>query len=59
TKKKIEDKSEEKRLEDVPTVWDFLEVFPEDFPGLLPTRQAEFQIDLVPGAAPVAHPRID
>ncbi|GJS34708.1 putative reverse transcriptase domain-containing protein [Tanacetum coccineum] len=30
------------------------EVFPEDLPGLLPTRQVEFQIDLVPGAAPVA-----
>ncbi|GJW14110.1 hypothetical protein Tco_0018243 [Tanacetum coccineum] len=30
------------------------QVFPEDFPGLLPTRQVEFQIDLVPGAAPVA-----
>ncbi|GJW66436.1 putative reverse transcriptase domain-containing protein [Tanacetum coccineum] len=26
----------------------------EDFPGLLPTRQVEFQINLVPGAAPVA-----
>nr|GEW36962.1 hypothetical protein [Tanacetum cinerariifolium] len=25
-----------------------------DFPGLLPTRQVEFQIDLVPGVAPVA-----
>ncbi|GJW45811.1 putative reverse transcriptase domain-containing protein [Tanacetum coccineum] len=55
TKKEIEDKSEEKRLEDVPTVRDFLEVFPEDFPGLPPMRQVEFQIDLVPGAAPVAH----
>ncbi|GJV37512.1 reverse transcriptase domain-containing protein [Tanacetum coccineum] len=54
TKKEIEDKSEEKRLEDVPTVRDFLEVFPEDLPGLPPTRQVEFQIDLVPGAAPVA-----
>ncbi|GKF87940.1 hypothetical protein Tco_0258817, partial [Tanacetum coccineum] len=32
----------------------FLEVFPKDLPGLLPTRQVEFQIDLVPGAAPVA-----
>ncbi|GKA02690.1 putative reverse transcriptase domain-containing protein [Tanacetum coccineum] len=28
--KKVEDKSEEKRLEDVPIVRDFLEVFPED-----------------------------
>ncbi|GKC99030.1 putative reverse transcriptase domain-containing protein, partial [Tanacetum coccineum] len=54
TKKEIEDKSEEKRLEDVPTIRDFMEVFPEDFPGLPPTRQVEFQIDLVPGAAPVA-----
>ncbi|GKF56021.1 putative reverse transcriptase domain-containing protein [Tanacetum coccineum] len=47
-------KSEKKRLEDVPIVQDFPEVFPEDLPGLPPTRQVEFQIDLVPGAAPVA-----
>ncbi|GJU78135.1 putative reverse transcriptase domain-containing protein [Tanacetum coccineum] len=46
--------SEEKRLEDVQIVQDFPEVFPEDLPGLPPTRQVEFQIDLVPGAAPVA-----
>ncbi|GJW70809.1 putative reverse transcriptase domain-containing protein [Tanacetum coccineum] len=32
----------------------FPEVFPEDLPGLPPTRQVEFHIDLVPGAAPVA-----
>ncbi|GJW13126.1 putative reverse transcriptase domain-containing protein [Tanacetum coccineum] len=38
----------------VPTVRDFLEVFPEDLPRLPPIRQVEFQIDLVPGAAPVA-----
>ncbi|GKB49306.1 putative reverse transcriptase domain-containing protein, partial [Tanacetum coccineum] len=54
TKKKIENESEEKRLKDVPTVWNFSEVFPEDLPGLPPMRQVEFQIDLVPGAAPVA-----
>ncbi|GJW15618.1 putative reverse transcriptase domain-containing protein [Tanacetum coccineum] len=29
-------------------------VLPEDLPGLPPTRQVEFQIDLIPGAAPVA-----
>ncbi|GJX59532.1 hypothetical protein Tco_0290922, partial [Tanacetum coccineum] len=52
--RKVEDKSEKKRLEDVPIVQDFPEVFPEDLPGLPPTRQVEFQIDLVPGAAPVA-----
>ncbi|GJT42097.1 hypothetical protein Tco_0941962 [Tanacetum coccineum] len=54
TKLEIEDKSEKKRLEDVPIVRDFPEVFLEDLPGLPPTRQVEFQIDLVPGAAPVA-----
>ncbi|GJR25307.1 putative reverse transcriptase domain-containing protein [Tanacetum coccineum] len=54
TAKEVEDKSEKKRLEDVPIVRDFPEVFPEDLPGLPPTRQVEFQIDLVPGAAPVA-----
>nr|GEZ92868.1 hypothetical protein [Tanacetum cinerariifolium] len=54
TSKKAEDKSEEKRLEDVPIVREFPEVFPEDLPGLPPTRQVEFQIDLVPGVAPVA-----
>ncbi|GKB45834.1 putative reverse transcriptase domain-containing protein [Tanacetum coccineum] len=51
TTKEVEDKSEKKRLEDVPIVQDFPEVFPEDLPGLPPTRQVEFQIDLVPGAA--------
>ncbi|GJZ32094.1 putative reverse transcriptase domain-containing protein [Tanacetum coccineum] len=53
-KKKAEDKSKEKRLEDVPVVRDFPEVFLEDLSGVPPTRQVEFQIDLVPGAAPVA-----
>ncbi|GJQ93983.1 putative reverse transcriptase domain-containing protein [Tanacetum coccineum] len=28
--------------------------FSEDLPGIPPTRQVEFQIDLIPGAAPVA-----
>ncbi|GJX71349.1 hypothetical protein Tco_0308520 [Tanacetum coccineum] len=54
TTKETEDKSEEKRLEDVPIVRDFPEVFPEDLPGLSPTRQVGFQIDLMLGAAPVA-----
>ncbi|GJW18534.1 putative reverse transcriptase domain-containing protein [Tanacetum coccineum] len=52
TSKKGEDKSEEKRFEDVSIVRGFPEVFPKDLPGLPPARQVEFQIDLVPGAAP-------
>ncbi|GJY06114.1 putative reverse transcriptase domain-containing protein [Tanacetum coccineum] len=52
--KKEEDKSEGKQIKDVPIVQDFPEVFPEDLPGLPPARPVEFQIDLIPGAAPVA-----
>ncbi|GKD00230.1 putative reverse transcriptase domain-containing protein, partial [Tanacetum coccineum] len=37
TTKEAEDKSEEKRLEDVSIVKDFLEVFPEDLSGIPPT----------------------
>nr|GEX83919.1 putative reverse transcriptase domain-containing protein [Tanacetum cinerariifolium] len=54
TSKKAEDKSEEKRLEDVSIVREFSEVFLEDLHGLPPARQVEFQIGLIPGAAPVA-----
>ncbi|GKD07432.1 hypothetical protein Tco_1187117 [Tanacetum coccineum] len=54
TMKENKDESKEKRLEDVPTVRDFPEVFPKDLLGLPPTRQVEFQIELVLGAAPVA-----
>nr|GEW38253.1 putative reverse transcriptase domain-containing protein [Tanacetum cinerariifolium] len=54
TTKEVEDESMEKRLEDVPIVQDFPEVFPENLLGIPPTRQVEIQIDLVPGATPVA-----
>nr|GEY86112.1 reverse transcriptase domain-containing protein [Tanacetum cinerariifolium] len=48
----MEKKSDKKRLEDIPVVREFLKNFPEDMPGLPPVRQVEFQIDLIPGAAP-------
>ncbi|GJR07565.1 putative reverse transcriptase domain-containing protein [Tanacetum coccineum] len=35
----MENKSDEKRLEDIPVVREFLEVFPEDLLGLPPVRQ--------------------
>nr|GEV17507.1 reverse transcriptase domain-containing protein [Tanacetum cinerariifolium] len=54
TTKETEDKSGEKQLEDVPIIRDFPEVFTEDLSGLPLNRQVEFQIDLIPGAAPVA-----
>nr|GEY63907.1 hypothetical protein [Tanacetum cinerariifolium] len=54
TTKEAKDKSERRRLEDVPIIRDFPEVFPEDLPGIPPARPVKFQIDLVPGAVPVA-----
>ncbi|GKD91166.1 putative reverse transcriptase domain-containing protein [Tanacetum coccineum] len=50
----MEKKSDDKRLEDIPVVKEFLVVFPKDLHGLPPVRQIEFQIDLILGAAPVA-----
>nr|GEV92710.1 putative reverse transcriptase domain-containing protein [Tanacetum cinerariifolium] len=54
TATKDKDKSKGKRLEDLPVVQEFLEVFPKDLSGIPPTRQVEFRIDLIPGAVPVA-----
>ncbi|GKF03574.1 putative reverse transcriptase domain-containing protein [Tanacetum coccineum] len=50
----MEKKSDEKRLDDIPVVREFPEVFPKNLHGLPPVRQVEFQIDLILGAAPVA-----
>ncbi|GJZ36097.1 retrovirus-related pol polyprotein from transposon 17.6 [Tanacetum coccineum] len=50
----MEKKSDEKRLEDIPIVKEFPEGFPEYLPSLPPVRQVEFQIDLIPRAAPIA-----
>nr|GEY63813.1 hypothetical protein [Tanacetum cinerariifolium] len=45
--------SKEKRLEDVPIIRDFPEVFLDELPSLPPPRQVEFRIDLIPGDAPL------
>ncbi|GKA64886.1 reverse transcriptase domain-containing protein [Tanacetum coccineum] len=50
----IDKKSDEKRLENIPVVREFPEVFPEDLPALPLISQVELQIDLILGAAPVA-----
>ncbi|GJZ97556.1 putative reverse transcriptase domain-containing protein [Tanacetum coccineum] len=47
--KETKDKSEGKRLEEVPIVRHFPKVFPKELSGIPPVRQVEFQIDLVPG----------
>ena len=38
-------------VSNIPTVSDFPDVFPEEFPGLPPQREIEFAIDIIPGAA--------
>ncbi|GKE87168.1 hypothetical protein Tco_1564643 [Tanacetum coccineum] len=53
----MEKKSDEKKLEEIPVVREFLEVFLEDLPGLPPVRLVEFQIDLILRASPVARDR--
>ncbi|GJT79597.1 reverse transcriptase domain-containing protein [Tanacetum coccineum] len=50
----MEKKSDEKKLEDIPVVKEFPDVFPKDLPSIPPIRQVDFQIDLFPGATPVA-----
>nr|GEZ73044.1 putative reverse transcriptase domain-containing protein [Tanacetum cinerariifolium] len=45
---------DEKRLEDIPAVKKFPDIFPEDLHGLPPVRQVEFQINLIPGTKLVA-----
>ncbi|GJY63270.1 hypothetical protein Tco_0464730 [Tanacetum coccineum] len=50
----VEKQADEKRLEDIPVVKEFPDVFPENLPGIPPVRQVEFQIDLIPRATPIA-----
>ena len=42
------------KLEDIPIVKDYLDVFIKDLPGLPPEREVEFTIDLEPGTAPIS-----
>ncbi|KAJ9552691.1 hypothetical protein OSB04_016736 [Centaurea solstitialis] len=49
-----EKKPEAKKLEDIPIVRYYPEVFPDELPGLPPPRQVEFRIGLIPRAALIA-----
>ncbi|GKB80930.1 putative reverse transcriptase domain-containing protein [Tanacetum coccineum] len=44
---------EKKSVKDVLVINEFLDVFPEDFPGIPPERQVKFRIDLILGATPI------
>jgi hypothetical protein len=36
----------ELKLEDIHIIWDFLDIFPDDLPGMPPEREIEFKIEL-------------
>jgi hypothetical protein len=44
----------ELKLEDIHIIQEFLDVFPDDLPGMPPERAIEFKIELQPGTAPIA-----
>ena len=41
-------------LFDIPVVYEFLDVFPDELPSLPPDRDMEFKIELVPGTSPIS-----
>ncbi|GJS33386.1 putative reverse transcriptase domain-containing protein [Tanacetum coccineum] len=47
-------KANERKQEEIVVVRDYSKVFPDDLSGLLPIREIEFRIKLIPGATPVA-----
>jgi hypothetical protein len=44
----------ELKLEDIHVVWEFLDVFPDDLPGMPPERAIEFKIEWQPGTTPIS-----
>jgi len=45
---------DEVRVEDIPVVCQFPDVFPEELPRLPPQQEIDFEIELVPGAHPIS-----
>ena len=39
---------------DIADVREFVDVFPEEIPGMPPQREIDFTIDLVPGTGPIS-----
>ena len=42
-------KEDNLKFDDIPILKEFLDVFPEEIPGLPPKRELDFTIELVPG----------
>ena len=45
---------EKTKLEDVPVINEFIEVFPEELPRIPPDREITFEIELLPGTTPIS-----
>ena len=50
----VEVREDDVRLEDIPVVREFPDVFPYDLPGLPPDREIDFQIELASGTRPIS-----
>ena len=50
----VEVREDDVRLEDIPIVREFPDVFPDDLPGLPPDREIDFQIELAPGTEQIS-----
>ena len=50
----VEVREDDVRLEDIPIVKEFPNVFPDDLPGLPPDREIDFQIELALGIEPIS-----
>ncbi|BBH07014.1 transposable element gene [Prunus dulcis] len=50
----VDTRKQELKLEDIPVVRDFPDVFSDDLPGLPPHREIEFTIELLPGTSPIS-----
>ena len=44
----------ESKLEEIPVVCEYTNVFPDDLPRMPPDREIEFVIELQPGTAPIS-----
>ena len=42
------------RIEDIPVVREYADIFPDDLPSMPPDRDIKFVIELQPGTAPIS-----
>ena len=50
----INSEATNEKLEDIPIVREFSNVFPEELPSLPPDREIEFSVELLPGTGPIS-----